>query len=64
MNTLFELSEKLKKREISSLELTKAYIGRIEEKNPLLNAVVHKTYDKALALAERADKRLAEGNAP
>ncbi len=64
MNTLFELSEKLKKREISSLELTKAYIGRIEEKNPLLNAVVHKTYDKALALAERADKRLADGNAP
>lgn len=59
-----ELSEKLHKGEITSVELTKEYIRAIEELNPTLNGYVHTTFDEALAMAEEADKRLKEGNAP
>lgn len=59
-----ELSEKLHKGEITSVELTKEYIRAIEEANPTLNVYVHTTFDEALRMAEEADARLKEGNAP
>lgn len=59
-----ELSEKLHKGEITSVELTKEYIRAIEESNPTLNAYVHTTFDEALKMAEEADARLKAGNAP
>ncbi len=61
---IFEFASKLRKREISALELTKQYIGAIEEKNPTLNAYVHLTFETALQAAEQADRMLKESDAP
>ena len=59
-----ELAIRLCNREISAVELTKAYIGAIEKQNPALNAYVHLTFDTALKAAEQADEMLKEGDAP
>ena len=59
-----ELAGRLRNREISSVELTRAYIDAIEKLNPTLNAYVHLTFDTALEAAEQADRMLAEGDAP
>ncbi|CAO4172249.1 Indoleacetamide hydrolase [Methylorubrum populi] len=45
-------------RAVSSRELVMAAIERIEERNPAVNAVIHKLYDAAIAAAE--DPKLAE----
>lgn len=58
---ILTLSDKLKKREISSVELTKAYISAIERQNSQLFAYVHTTFDEALKNAEYADKLIKEG---
>lgn len=42
----------IRKGEISSIELLDTTIQQIEEFNPKLNAVIHKTYDQARELAE------------
>ena len=59
-----ELAVKLRKREISAVELAKAYIDAIEELNPVLNAYVHLTFDTALEAAGQADQLLKGGDAP
>jgi len=41
--------------EITPLELTEAAIARIEAANPALNAVIHKSFDKALDAAQSPD---------
>lgn len=58
-----ELSSKLHKGEISSVEITKEYVKSIEDINPTINAYVHTTFDTALQGAQIADKMLKEGNA-
>ena len=50
-------------REISSVEAVKACLGRIDEVNPRINALV-RLADDALELARRADAALARGEAP
>ena len=59
--TIAEARSKLKTREFSSLELTNAYLAAIDAANPALNAYVAVTHDKARAMAEASDKRLAAG---
>jgi len=59
-----ELAVRLRNREISAVELTKAYIDAIEKLNPTLNAYVHLTFDTAMKAAEQADKMLKEDDAP
>ncbi|NLX70248.1 MAG: Asp-tRNA(Asn)/Glu-tRNA(Gln) amidotransferase subunit GatA [Clostridiales bacterium] len=61
---IYELARRLRNREISAVELTKAYIDAIEKLNPTLNAYVHLTFDTALKAAEQADQMLKEGDAP
>jgi aspartyl-tRNA(Asn)/glutamyl-tRNA(Gln) amidotransferase subunit A len=56
-----ELSERLDNRQISSVELTRHFLGRIEQLNPALNAVITLTAVQALAAAADADGRLARG---
>jgi amidase len=41
--------------EVSAKELVEAAISRIEKLNPVLNAVVHQTFDAALTVAEQAN---------
>ena len=56
-----ELSQLIKTRQISSLELTKLYLDRIRRYDGQLNAVITLTEDLALEQAARADRELAAG---
>jgi len=49
--------------ETSSLELTRAFLQRIEQSNPQLNSFLTVCSESALAAAERADQRRQAGNA-
>jgi aspartyl-tRNA(Asn)/glutamyl-tRNA(Gln) amidotransferase subunit A len=57
-----ELADRLRKRQISSVELTRHFLSRIERLNPALNAFITLTADRALADAAAADARLAAGD--
>jgi aspartyl-tRNA(Asn)/glutamyl-tRNA(Gln) amidotransferase subunit A len=52
----------LKKREISSVELTRAVLDRIRSIDEKVGAYITVTDDIAMAMAERADKTLSTGN--
>lgn len=56
------LAQAIRAKEISSEEVVDAYLQRIEEVNPMLNAVVQLTADAARAQAREADAALARGN--
>jgi aspartyl-tRNA(Asn)/glutamyl-tRNA(Gln) amidotransferase subunit A len=56
-----ELAEQLASRRISSVELTRHFLARIERLNPALNALITLTAKEALAEAAAADRRLAGG---
>src|SRR5882672_6813959 len=53
-----ELAARLRLRELSSVELTRHFLARIERLNPALNALITLTADGAAAAA---DRRLAAG---
>lgn len=53
--TIAEAHKKLQQKEVSSVELTKACIERIESVDATLNAVVHKNFDRALEEARKVD---------
>jgi aspartyl-tRNA(Asn)/glutamyl-tRNA(Gln) amidotransferase subunit A len=56
-----ELCERLDKKQISSVELTRHLLARIEQLNPALNAVITLTAAQALNDAAEADRRRASG---
>ena len=56
-----ELADRLAGRQISSVELTRHFLARIERLNPRLNALITLTAELALASAAAADRRLAAG---
>ncbi|MEK9881147.1 MAG: Asp-tRNA(Asn)/Glu-tRNA(Gln) amidotransferase subunit GatA, partial [Paracoccaceae bacterium] len=60
--TLSEARDLLRKKELTSLELTQSCLTAIEEGSKL-NAFVHGTADIALERARAADVRLAGGDA-
>ena len=57
-----ELAAMLREGEVSSVELTQYFIGRIEEHNEKLNAIVVRDFDRALEAARVADDAIARGN--
>jgi aspartyl-tRNA(Asn)/glutamyl-tRNA(Gln) amidotransferase subunit A len=59
--TLSDAVDGLKAKSFSSKEITQAFLTEIEKSNPHLNAYVVVTADKALAMADAADKKLATG---
>jgi len=59
--TLGELSELLRKREVTSVEATRAVLDRIHKLNPTLRAYLTILDDSALGQAEAADKEIAAG---
>ncbi|UZD92537.1 Asp-tRNA(Asn)/Glu-tRNA(Gln) amidotransferase subunit GatA [Cognatishimia activa] len=61
--TLAEARDKLRAKDVTSVELTEACLKEIEGADAL-NAFVHNTPEVALAQAKAADARLAEGDAP
>ena len=58
---LTQLREKLDKKEISSVEITKEYIKKIKEKNDDVQAYITVCEEEALKSAEEADKLIANG---
>ena len=58
-----ELADLLAAKKISSVELTRHFLARIEAFNPELNALVTRTADLALDTAADADRRRAAGEA-
>jgi len=53
--TITQAHEKLKKKEISAQELVRACIKRTEEVDKSLNAIVHRSFDRALEEAKKID---------
>ena len=61
--TIAEARAKLTAKEISAVELTDAYLSAIEAVNPVINAYVTVTPDKAREMAQASDARIAAGKA-
>lgn len=56
-----ELSALLRTRQVSSVELTKLYLDRLQRYNEKLNCVVNLTPDIAMRQAKAADREIAAG---
>jgi aspartyl-tRNA(Asn)/glutamyl-tRNA(Gln) amidotransferase subunit A len=59
--TIAEARDKLAAKDITSVELTEAYLSAIDAFNPKFNAYVSVTHDKARAMAKASDARRASG---
>ena len=59
--TVHELMSKLKNKELTSSEITKAYVDRIKEKEPEVEAFVTTLTDEAIKKAEEIDKKIESG---
>lgn len=57
------LIEKLRKKEITSVELTQNYLNKIQELNPSLNSFITVCSESALAAAKEADAAIDAGTA-
>jgi aspartyl-tRNA(Asn)/glutamyl-tRNA(Gln) amidotransferase subunit A len=62
MPTIHEASQLLRKKKLSSLELTKACLERIRQVEPKLHALVTVTDELALSQAQKADQLIANGD--
>lgn len=60
--TIHQLHQLLKGRQISSREATEALLARIEATDSRVNAFITVATDQALAAAEAADQRIAQGD--
>ncbi|MEW5724331.1 MAG: Asp-tRNA(Asn)/Glu-tRNA(Gln) amidotransferase subunit GatA [Thermodesulfobacteriota bacterium] len=60
--TLKQLSDLYDRKEVSPVEVTRAYLERIEDLNPRLNAYITITADLALEQAKAAERRIAAGD--
>ncbi|XP_010713448.1 fatty-acid amide hydrolase 2 [Meleagris gallopavo] len=56
-----ELARRLRLRQVKCIEVVEAYVERIREVNPLINAVVKDRFEEALQEARQVDQLLAEG---
>ena len=61
--TVTELASALDRKETSAVELTQAFLDRIQQLNPSINAYITVTAEQALAQAAKADAIRADGNA-
>lgn len=61
--TVAQTRDKIAAKEVSSVEVTQAYLDAINAANPDLNAYVTVTHELALERAKAADDRVAKGNA-
>lgn len=60
-SSVANLSSLLKSRKIKSLDLTELYLSRLKKYDPVLEAVVTYTEERAYRLAKKADKELDSG---
>ncbi len=59
--TIHELHNRLVKKEISAVELTKAFIAHKEKVEPTVKAFLSSSHEIALERAEKVDEKLARG---
>jgi aspartyl-tRNA(Asn)/glutamyl-tRNA(Gln) amidotransferase subunit A len=59
--TIANARTKLRAKEIKAAEITDAYLGAIERANPVLNAYIAVTPEKAREMAKVSDAKLARG---
>src|SRR5258708_621983 len=62
LENITELAPRLKKKEISPVELTRDCLERIEKLNPELNAFITVTAESALAEARTAETEISRGD--
>ncbi len=62
LKTIPELSEALRSRKLSPVDVTRACLQRIAALNPSLNAFITVTVEAALAQASRAEAEILDGN--
>ncbi len=60
--TIRELSEKIRARELSPVELTHDCLNRIDKLNPVLNAFITVSAESALERARTAEREIFRGN--
>jgi Asp-tRNA(Asn)/Glu-tRNA(Gln) amidotransferase A subunit family amidase len=56
-----ELADLIRRRKVSSLDLTRMYLARLKRYDPLLHFTITLTEDRALAQAREADRDIAAG---
>ncbi|MBX9963448.1 MAG: amidase [Burkholderiales bacterium] len=56
-----ELVRRIRARELSAVEVLRAYVAQIERVDPAVNAMVTRTFEQAEAAARAIDARLARG---
>jgi aspartyl-tRNA(Asn)/glutamyl-tRNA(Gln) amidotransferase subunit A len=61
LETIAELAARLKRRDISPVELTRGCLERIEKLNPALNAFITVTAESALEEARAAESEISRG---
>lgn len=61
LSSISELAPRLRKREISPVEIARECLSRIEKLNPSLNAFITVTGEAALAEAQKAEQEISEG---
>lgn len=59
--TMQEAADRIRRRQLSPVELTKACLARIERLNPILNCFITVTADTALAQARTAESQISSG---
>jgi Asp-tRNA(Asn)/Glu-tRNA(Gln) amidotransferase A subunit family amidase len=59
--TISELAQRLRRREVSPVEITRVCLERIEKLNPALNAFITAMAESALADARAAENEIARG---
>lgn len=59
--TIADIAPRIRRKEISPLELTKRYLDRTKRLNPALNAYLTVTEERALADAKRAEGEIRKG---
>ncbi|MGC2638270.1 MAG: amidase family protein [Acidobacteriaceae bacterium] len=59
--TAMELSDRVRRRKVSSVDLTQMYLARLKRYDPLLHFGITLTEERALAQAREADADLAKG---
>ena len=62
MYSIVEVSQAIRQRKISPVELTRDCLARIEKLNPRLNAFITVTAESALAQARAAEEEIQRGN--
>lgn len=62
--TAHELAQRIRRKELSAVEVMRAHLAQIERINPKVNAIITLTTEQALADARKADEAFAHGDAP